>query len=220
MKTAKVGAILMAGALLTCGIVGGTLAKFYVGGLGYDGARVAKFGVTVEANGEAFARSYASENSQMGRMITNSVVSADQVVAPGTSGEVVTMKISGISEVSVAVKYQATFAVTNWEDQDGNFYCPIEITVGETLIKGTQYPSNTEFETAVVGAIQSYSAEYDANTDMSNVAVPVISWSWAFEGNDDFKDTYLGNQACKMESGRRSAGFILLEIITTVTQLN
>lgn len=220
LKTMKIGLILAASALVTCCAVGGTLSKFSVGNGSYDGARIAKFGVKIEANGAAFSRSYESQNTQMARMITNSVVSTDQVVAPGTSGKVATMTISGTPEVAVAVNYRATFAVTNWEDEEGNFYCPLEITVGETSIYGRQYTSHINFEEAVQNAIQSCSAEYEAGTDLSEAAIPVISWAWAFEGNDDIKDTYLGNQACKRESGISKAGFIVLEIITTVTQLN
>ena len=44
---------------------------------------------------------------------------------------------------------------------------------------------------------------------------PAISWAWAFTGNDDDKDTYLGDQAAA-----GNAATISLDVTATVTQID
>ena len=44
---------------------------------------------------------------------------------------------------------------------------------------------------------------------------PAISWKWAFEGNDNVKDTYLGDQAAA-----GNAATISLSVTATVTQID
>ena len=94
--------VLLALVLVTSCFVGSTLAKYTVSESGFDTARVAKFGVNIEANGTMFAREYDEGTT------VKSVISTDKVVAPGTSGEMVRMAISGTPEVAVNVQYAAT----------------------------------------------------------------------------------------------------------------
>lgn len=219
--------LLLALVLVTSCFVGSTLAKYTVGGRGDDTARVAKFGVTITANGATFAREYDEGTA------VKSVISTDKVVAPGTSGEMVRMAISGTPEVAVNVQYAATLTLNDkWKDKEGNFYCPLRITIatseGNEHYYGLDYTNATLFAQAVQDAIGHFNAQYAAGTDLSTITAdgsklaPTVSWAWAYEGTGthtvtqtDEKDTYLGDQAAL-----GNAADILLTVATTVTQID
>lgn len=196
--TSRFAIIMVALMLVTCIFVGGTYAKYVTSGDGSDTARVAQFGVNVETTGEAFATSYEKHDNSF-TLSANSVVSNEKVIAPGTDGTFAGFTITGTPEVAVRVTFEdCQFNLTGWEDADGNYYCPLEITVGATTLVGLDYSSIAEFKAAVENAINAYTHDYEAGTDLAAATStdnPVISWSWAFEGNDDVNDTYLGDQA-------------------------
>lgn len=205
--------LLIAVLLTTCAIAG-TFAKYTTTASGSDSARVAKWGVTVTANGETFKINY--DNTAI------SSVAEEDIVAPGTSGSLVAMGLSGSPEVKVEVSYQATLTLSGWM-VDGDEYCPIVFTIGtETygidmtgIVATHKYASISALTTAVQDAIGDYTAQYDANVDLATYAeTPNVSWSWAFEV-DDAKDTKLGNEAAA-----GSASTITLAITTTVTQID
>ena len=200
----RVAAGLVVAVLLSTCLVSGTYAKYTTSGNIDDSARVAKFGVTVTGNAGAFSDAYGA-----------TVKSADQadVVAPGTEGTFAANTIAGTPEVSVHVTNEALFELgDNWVDEDGNFYCPLEITVGNgTAIKGTTFTSADDFEKAVKEAVKATSADYAPNTSIA-AACPSVSWKWAFAGNDDEKDTFLGDAA--------QPGEVSIGLSTTVTQID
>ena len=161
------------------------------------------------------------------------MISTDKVVAPGTSGEMVRMAISGTPEVAVNVQYAATLNLNDkWKDKEGNFYCPLRITIatseGNEHYYGLDYTNATLFAQAVQDAIGHFNAQYAAGTDLSTITAdgsklaPTVSWAWAYEGTGthtvtqtDEKDTYLGDQAAL-----GNAADILLTVQTTVTQID
>lgn len=216
--------------LVTSCFVGSTFAKYTVGGTGKDTARVAKFGVTITAEGTMFAEEYATDD-RTATAITNSVVSTtdaggqrDKVVAPGTKGNMSSITLTGKPEVAVRVEYKVnTFALTGWQTGDDaatTEYCPLVFTVGTASYKigDTGIGTVDELEAAVKNAIEGCSQNYEANTDLSTTAdvkVPSVGWEWAFEGNDDAKDTKLGDRAAA-----DNAATVTLEIATTVTQID
>lgn len=216
--------LLLALVLVTSCFVGSTFAKYTVSESGFDTARVAKFGVNILANGTMFAREYDEGTT------VKSVISTDKVVAPGTSGEMVRMAISGTPEVAVNVQYAATLTLNDkWTLADGEtFYCPLQIKVntgdGNEVYCGLDYASADLFAQAVQNAITGASAQYPANADLSGAVTPTVSWTWAYEGdnNPDHKvaqtdeaDTYLGNQAAEGHAAN-----IQLTVQTTVTQID
>lgn len=237
----RVAGLLLALVLVTSCFVGGTFAKYVRYGGGQDHARVAKFGVTVTAAGDVFAKEYDAKDPTVqdynGQVIAKSVISSGddkKVVAPGTANsDILTVSVTGTPEVAVEVKYEAhvTFNESltepdNWKDKDGKYYCPLVITVNGTAYKGLDYASTAEFEDAVEGAINSLTKKYPANTDLSQSGSKsvAISWEWPFEvmGADgkvdhtfDVKDTYLGNQAA---DGK--AATVGIVVATTVTQID
>lgn len=216
-KMMRTASGLMVAVLLTTSIISGTFAKYVTSKDASDSARVAKFGVTVSGTADTFKETYAKDDGNF-TLAANTVVSTEDVVAPGTSGSMAAFTITGTPEVAVNVKFEGTLELGNkWVDSDSNYYCPIEITVGDTTFKGTGYDSADEFEDAVNNKIATYKKDYEANTDLSTIGAnaPAISWKWAFEGNDNVKDTYLGDQAAD-----GNAATIYLSVTVTVTQID
>lgn len=227
----RVAGLLLALVLVTSCFVGGTFAKYVTSGDSTDSARVAKFGVTVNANGTVFAEEYKDPAD---KTVTVKSVGAMTVggkdyknlVAPGTKGELVKAVLSGTPEVSVRVHYTAEVSLgDSWvyksaPDAPGEFYCPLTIKINNTAIEGASYKSKQALEDAIAGAINGYSKIYAPNTvlgDQGDDALK-ISWAWAFEtagGANDVKDTYLGDQAADGNPGTITVG-----LTTTVTQVD
>lgn len=233
--TLRAAAVLFALALITSCFVGGTFAKYVTNGTGTDTARVAKFGVTVTANGTMFATKYKTDTPNVAGTIAESVISSgavnniDNVVAPGTEGEMLSMKLSGQPEVAVQVTYTPTIELNDeWKDANDNFYCPLQIKVNGTIVDGHGFTDKQEFVDAIVNAIVRHEKNnviYKAGTDLSTDTVGdnalAITWAWPFESTDgagksnDAKDTYLGDQAAKGH-----AATIKISVVTTVTQVD
>ena len=216
-KMMRIASVLLVAVILTTCAISGTFAKYVTSGNGSDNARVAKFGVTVTGTADTFKETYAKDDTGF-TLAANSVVSTEDVVAPGTSGSMAAFTITGTPEVAVRVAFAGRLELGDkWEDEGNAYYCPIEVTVGDATFKGTSYASADEFEAAVNAKIATYSKDYAAGTDLSTIGgdAPAISWNWAFEGNDNDKDTYLGDQAAA-----GNAATISLDVTATVTQID
>lgn len=224
-KMMRIASVLLIAVLMTTCAISGTFAKYVTSAEGEDSARVAKWGVTITANGETFAEKYNDAPDAAGTKVVSSV-SAENVLAPGTNGSLAAMTLSGTPEVAVNVTYEATLVLNYWTLADTTEYCPIVFTVN-----GATYGTNDTDATnksaniaalvvAVESAIEAYSANYAANQNLateSTVATPDVSWSWAFytDNAHDVKDTYLGDKAAA-----GTAPEITLTIKTTVTQVD
>ena len=216
-KMMRIASVLLVAVILTTCAISGTFAKYVTETPASDSARVAKFGVTVTGTANTFKETYAKDDTSV-TLIGNSVVSTEDVVAPGTSGSMAAFTLTGTPEVAVRVEFAGTLELGDkWVDSASAYYCPIEVTVGDTTFKGTDYTSVDLFATAVNDKIATFSKDYEANTDLTTIGAdaPEISWAWAFEGNDDAKDTYLGDQAAA-----DNAATISLEVTATVTQID
>jgi len=216
INTTKLMALLASLCLITSSFVGSTLAKYTTSDEGKDTARVAKFGVAVTATSDTmFATQYNDEDADYAGLSVKSDTT-DMLVAPGTNGTLTKLTITGTPEVAVRVTNDAELTLTNWEIA-GTEYCPIVITVGGTEYKiDSTITTVAALETAVEEAIEAYTKDYEPGVDLSvkTDALPVVSWAWAFEG-DDVKDTALGDQAAE-----GNAATITLDLTTTVTQIN
>ena len=217
-KMMRIASVLLVAVILTTCAISGTYAKYVTSGNGSDSARVAKFGVTVTGTADTFKETYAKDDNSF-TLAANTVVSTEDVVAPGTSGSMAAFTITGTPEVAVRVAFAGTLELGDkWvSDASSTYYCPIEITVGSDTFKGTTYASADEFEAAVNAKIATFTKDYEANKDLSTIGgdAPAISWKWAFEGNDNVKDTYLGDQAAA-----GNAATISLDVTATVTQID
>ena len=223
----RVASIMLVLVLLTSSVISGTFAKYVTDKTGSDNARVAKFGVEITAAEEMFSDSYKdaktayTANEQLGTITVQADTEGTNVVAPGTNGSVVGFAVTGTPEVDVQVTYDATLELAGWEI-DSVEYCPIEITVGtETFKVGVNGVADVaDLITKVEAAIEGKAAVYHTNTDLSAVNDDVVvSWAWAYEGNDDVKDTALGDQAADTGDGI-DAATIKLTVKTTITQIN
>ncbi|MBR2915143.1 MAG: hypothetical protein IKC06_04985 [Clostridia bacterium] len=237
----RIASVLLVAVMLTTCVISGTFAKYVTSGESTDTARVAKWGVTITPNGTAFGTAYKSADGKISATYTaatdsvnhDSTVDNLDLVAPGTGDTVVDMTISGAPEVDVHVQYTATITLTGWTyDDDKNpatpevEYCPIYFTIGtETYgITGTTkdaldhgYATVAELKAAVETAISSFSADYEANSNLSSVVTPDISWNWDYYSTaaNDVKDTALGDKAA---AGNYATITIVVE--TTISQID
>ena len=134
----RLASFLLVAVLISTSAISGTYAKYVTSEQGSDSARVAKWGVKVDVEGSTFANAYATDDKTLNadaqsRIGVNSVVSSGSVdvVAPGTKGDMAAIAISGKPEVAVDVSYVGVFDIEGWVDGDGNYYCPLIITVDE-----------------------------------------------------------------------------------------
>lgn len=102
---------LLVAVLMTTSMISGTFAKYVTTASGADNARVAKFGVTVEAStGTAFKTEYTKHDDENTEYtgVTVKAVDEKKVVAPGTSSSDVDgdfkFIIKGTPEVAVKVE--------------------------------------------------------------------------------------------------------------------
>ena len=222
-KMMRIASVLLVAVILTTCAISGTYAKYVTSNTNADSARVAKFGVKINAAGTLFAKQYDTHDSvftETYSVISSGLSDDDKVVAPGTSGSLANVTVTGTPEVAVRVTNVANVTLNdNWKDANGDYYCPLEITVGSTTVKGLDYPSTTEFARAIKTAIDAEKADYPANTNLSVIPTNElpISWAWNFStsAENDVKDTYLGDQA---DLG--NTGTISISITTTVTQID
>lgn len=229
-KIMRIASVLLVAVILTTCAISGTFAKYVTSGRGSDTARVAKFGVTVTGTADTFKETYAKDDTSA-TLTGDTVVSTEDVVAPGTSGSMAAFTLSGKPEVAVNVAFKGTLDIdANWKDSSDAYYCPIEITVGatgatgdtggtsSTTFKGTDFTSAELFEKAVNDEIATFTKNYEAGTDLSGIGAnaPAISWKWDFDdsgrGTNDSKDTDLGNAAVPAK--------ISLSVTATVTQID
>ena len=184
----RLSALLLVAVLLTTCVISGTFAKYTTTGSGSDSAKVAKWGVTVTVAGDTTAITEL-DGSAEAHVKTNT----GEIMAPGTKGKLGNVTISGTPEVAVEVVYTATVDLgDNWEDQNGDYYCPIVVKVNGTAVDTTSVTNADQYEAAIKAAIEAA----DDNEVLVGEAMPsvVITWEWAIDG-DNAKDTALGNAA-------------------------
>ena len=233
-KVMRLAAVLLVLTLISSCFVGGTFAKYVSEGKGEDSARVAKWGVKVELAGDGFKTEYGKDDATAS-VTGNTVISSneDKLVAPGTKGTFGGVTISGKPEVAVEVKTTAKVELSGWNVANGGeFYCPLEFTIGDKTIKGLDYSSSTaggedSFENAIKDAIEeATSKQLAANTDLSEVGENITySWSWPFTGGSgnvasqsDELDTVLGDNAA--DGDPLNDPKITINVTTTVTQID
>ena len=227
----RLASVLLIAVLMSTCAISGTFAKYVTSDEGTDTARVAKFGVTVEAkNFGMFEADYKTDDNTAKFTGAYSVSAAegdrDDLLAPGTSGSFADIAITGTSEVAVDVAIVATVTISDKWSVAGKFYCPVVVTVGTKAISGLDYTSAADFAKAIKDEIDGKSKQYAPNTDLGteyNSTNLDLAWAWAFEtGADDAtkaennkKDTALGKMAAAGDDLTISIG-----VSITVTQID
>lgn len=216
-KAMRVASGLLVLTLASTCMISGTFAKYTTSATSTaDTAHVAAFGVKIDAQGSTFAEEYATDDSNVSGTIAKSVVSASgNTVAPGTKGDMVSMKLTGTPEVAVNVAYTGAFEL-NGEWTDGTkFYCPLVIEVNNQPVDTSSCDTAADFADAVNTAIAATgtSHNYAPGTNLGAKADDSlkVTWEWPFDGNDA-KDTALGNKS--------NAPTVSLAVTTTVTQID
>ena len=195
-KFLRLASVMLMLCLITTCAISGTFAKYTTNDTGSDSARVAKWGVTVELSGASLFSDTYNSNKVVG-------TSSAKVVAPGTSGTLAGITISGQPEVATTVSVSGSITFDGWE-VSGSEYCPIVVTVdGVNYQIGTEadtatnmyYDDIADLEAALVTAISDLSASFNAGDTLSGTGInSMISWSWGNEV-DNAKDTVLGDLA-------------------------
>jgi len=228
-KFLRLASFMLIACLATCCAVGGTFAKYTTSGSATDSARVAKWGIVleIEGNGAAFS-------TTEGTAPNYTVKSSDtvKVVAPGTEGKLASYKFTGTPEVALNLKAVIDFELGDKWSVGGTYYCPLVITVGTEEIKGMTFASVDLFEQAVEDEIAklifgeavvddpdgTYAKDYVAGATLNQVGTAVeINWAWDFYTSDenDVKDTALGDAAAA-----GNAPTINFSLVVTATQNN
>lgn len=220
-KAMRAAGVLMIATLLSTNIVSGTYAKYVTSGSASDSARVAKFGVTIAANGTLFSENYlaAPANTPTEDETGITVKSSDDdknLVAPGTKNDTgMTFSITGTPEVDVIVDITVsdpsdiflnagtypdmTTALEGDQFETDKVYYPVKYTLkkGETPVaEGTLKEIANE-----LNELEDLNNKvYSAGTDLANVLGTYnLTWAWDFDdagnGTNDKADTLLGDLA-------------------------
>ena len=213
----RLASALLVAVLLTTCTISGTFAKYVTTASATDTARVAKWGVTVEATGnDAFAPSYEADTAGVTAYTVFCETDmdhdgfTDDVLAPGTSGHLGKLTIKGKPEVMVDVLVSTHLEIDGKWEVDGAEYCPLVFTVNGVTY-GTydtnatnRYDTIYHLEIAVENAMTKLDDTIPANTDLAGTYDFDIYWEWPFEVGtpdaagiytNDIKDTKLGNFA-------------------------
>ena len=224
----RLASFLLVAVLISTSAISGTYAKYVTKESGSDHARVAKWGVVIEADSfDMFKTDYETTDTVkftgMYSVSAANGTNRDKLLAPGTSGSFANIAITGTPEVAVDVAIVADVKVEGDWIVDGDFYCPVTITVGTEKFCGLDYTSATDFAAAIADEISGKSAQYDPNTDLgtlyNNNTNLDLAWEWAFEGaagseQTDEKDTDLGDMAVAKDLT------ISIGVEITVTQID
>ena len=133
-RMSRLASFLLAAVLMTTCTISGTFAKYVTAADAADSARVAKWGVTVEATGSLYGEKYAADTSKITASEDEDVVSVwgkqatdlNKVVAPGTqSDEGFHFALNGKPEVdalvTVNIEHQNVFLAA------GNYGVMVEV---------------------------------------------------------------------------------------------
>ena len=186
--------------LISACLISGTMAKYVSAKSGSDGARVAMWGVEVTGTGSLFSDSYERDDTSYGTLGAKTVLSSnsDNVVAPGTSGSLGSITITGTPEVAcrISVDVDAVNSKISGWDYDLNLGAGPDVVPYEPIIwsiDGTQVGNFA----ALLSGLSSFSYDCAPGTDLSTVNTLDISWVWPFfvSSARDLGDTYYGDMA-------------------------
>lgn len=233
----------------TCGI-SGTFAKYVTSETAGDTARVAKWGVFFDLEGgPLFSTQYKTDDKANYATMDLSVQSNENVVAPGTSGELVKFRTTGTPEVSYVVTFEvdATTLKTIFTnkyvtydayrnptatDITGGYY-PIVFTLD---LNGTK-TTYTDIQ-KLAQAINEYTYYFNVDDGMyyvngaAQATIPTLTlnWEWDFDnsglGTYDVYDTTLGNLMADVPGVKTAVGDgnynlkIVIDITATATQID
>lgn len=233
-KMMRLASFLLIAVILTTCAISGTFAKYVTSDSGTDTARVAKWGVEIEASGTLFSTTYKDSpvdynvNENDDTITVQALTSANaKVVAPGTKNDNgITFTLTGTPEVDTEIEIEVTSKdITYKENESDTPYNPVVFKLtngaGDELESGTLADIGRYFE--------SLSGTYHTNKNLANISTNTdgtykLTWSWDFDGNgagtNDAKDTALGNIAAGTVTNTYSNTDTSFDISITATQVD
>ena len=207
-KMMRLACSLLVAVLLTSSVISGTFAKYVTSDEATDTARVAKWGVTVTADGSLFAKTYKKgtdtcvpgADTDTDEGVLTVVSSTDSaVIAPGTKSDDkgLTLAVAGKPEVDVKV----TVSVTTANDVYVDGYYPIKYTLTQTNETGPNTLVNkgslADVQNALIAVTTVDGTIYHANQNLADkVGTLRLTWEWEFgDPANNVNDTKLGNLA-------------------------
>lgn len=211
----KIASGLLLLVLVTTCAIGTTLAKYTTGGDAQDSARVAKWGVKLEMEGDTmFSNEYKMDDDTITVKSTSVAEgNSDRIVAPGTASNSATaarFSISGTPEVAVKIEVELTvnneIFLKEGEYTDptvagvtfnleGDYY-PVVFTLKQVADATGELTESVIIKKGNLAAIQDFLDDYSSKTYKPNTNLDAtfeLSWAWAFDNGNDEADTYLGN---------------------------
>lgn len=187
-KMMRAASALMVAVLLTTCTISGTFAKYVTSNEGSDSARVAKFGVTIQADGKLYGDKYTGGEITVSTPTENtanlSVDSIDdaKVVAPGTkSDEGLSFAVNGKPEVST--RLDVVITSQNIYLNEGTYAVMVEApTVAETSFEANKYytkDANNEYTLAAA-----YNDDATYYTMESEVTLDAIYYPVIYKSTD------------------------------------
>ena len=151
-----------------------------------EGAYIETLGVTVGAEEDLW------DVTVDGNSICGTYYADEDDLEPGAEGEAEALIFTGKNEEAVTFEVSAWLGLLEFEVA-GEYYCPIDFIVGDTVYSGMDYSSDYEFECAVEEAVEDYyGREFSAGTYFEDIEP--VKWKWAYSGGylqDGEKDAAL-----------------------------
>ena len=203
---------------------GYSFAKYTTKGTGSDDARVAQWGIVVNADATGtFKSNYSSDGGDLQVQSSN----GNKVVAPGTNGSV-NFTVTGSAEVAVGIKLSVTSTSDVSVTYGTNVYNPLKFTLkqGANVVGGlddvTLAEIVTYFETNT-----GYIGTFGVNTNFTTAPVVfTLSWNWDFNvsENNDILDTIIATNSMGATVGTDTVTAISqnvnFNVSLTVDQIN
>lgn len=221
-KFFKIASLMIMLCLISTCAIGTTFAKYVTGDTATDSARVAKWGVKIEMQGDdLFSNQYDAHDTELaGKLSVKSSSDDEKVVAPGTSGSTV-FSIKGTPEVAarIVIDFDATSDImlpagsVQGQTED---YHPLVFTLKQ--IADADGAVDVVLKVGTLADIQAFldaytgtnGTEYLPNTDLASKFE--LSWAWAYSVDDltDKMDTLLGDlMAAKIEAEAKGEQYTL-----------
>ena len=240
-KMMRLASSLLVAVLLTSSVISGTFAKYVTSDEAQDSARVAKFGVVVDAEGSLFAKSYIDAPADSGSLtVVTNTVDDDNVVAPGTKNETgFSFAVTGTPEVDVKLVIEVTDPTLSTNplkeiflkaandlpdmttgDEDDTFdlsenYYPVKYTVTQEKTGSPEVVKECKTLEELKTTLTDLNGTFDSNKNLAEeIGTIKITWAWAF-GVQDGAPTL--NDKCDTLLGDLAAG-IALNPATTLTK--
>ena len=146
--------------------------------------RVAKWGGSLSADGNNI-NSITSKNNQI------IFDASPSLIAPGSSSsQRCITRVNDTSEVAAEITTSAEVTISGYEI-NGSYYCPITCTINGQSKKGNEFDSASDFEAWIEKQISRVTVQCAPGSEIDDIIIE-ISWDWSFDGNDDVKDSQLG----------------------------